>query len=256
MTEDQIWELFFELHDGLVREGPGDTNSTLKAYRELTHLPIEPSVLDIGCGPGKQTLDLSTICPGKITAIDNHVPYINGLKKKIQQNHLSGRLEAMEADMFNLPFPAQSFDIIWAEGSIYNIGFEQGLRKWKPLLKHHGYIAVTEVNWLQDQIPHELNDFWQKEYPAINQIDFNLEIIENTGYKNVSHFILPAASWWDEYYKPLEINIKNKLAEYETDTEKTEILKNQQYEIDIFHRYSDYYSYVFYIMQKQEPEKD
>jgi len=251
MTENQMWELFFEVHDGLVREGPGDKHSTQKAFRNLKQLPAVPSVLDIGCGPGRQTLDLSEICEGKITAIDNHGPYINSLKKKILQEHLSGRIEAMEADMFNLPFPEQSFDLIWAEGSIYNIGFEEGLRKWKPLLKQKGYLAVTEVNWLQEQIPDELKEFWHKEYPAINQIAFNLDVIGKTGYKYINHFTLPAASWWNEYYKPLEVNIKNKLAEYETDTEKTEFLNSQQYEIDIFRKYSDYYSYVFYMIQNQ-----
>ena len=34
-----------------------------------------------------------------------------------------------------LPFSPGEFDVIWAEGSIYNIGFERGLREWRQYLK-------------------------------------------------------------------------------------------------------------------------
>lgn len=47
-----------------------------------------------------------------------------------------------------LPFSPGEFDVIWAEGSIYNIGFERGLREWRQYLKPGGIIAVTECSWL------------------------------------------------------------------------------------------------------------
>ena len=33
------------------------------------------------------------------------------------------------------------------------MGFEAGLRAWEPLLKPGGYIAVTELTWLQPDPP-------------------------------------------------------------------------------------------------------
>jgi hypothetical protein len=44
--------VFFEVHSGLLREGPGDNESTKKAYFMLQDLPENPLILDIGCGPG------------------------------------------------------------------------------------------------------------------------------------------------------------------------------------------------------------
>lgn len=37
----------------------------------------------------------------------------------------------MNCSMFEMPFTDESFDIIWAEGSIYLIGFERGLDEWR-----------------------------------------------------------------------------------------------------------------------------
>src|SRR5262249_11799155 len=59
------------------------------------------------------------------------------------------------ASMSALDFPDASFDLIWSEGAIYVMGFAEGLRAWKRLLKPHGAIAVTELSWLGPDIPEE-----------------------------------------------------------------------------------------------------
>lgn len=250
MTDAQMWELFFEIHKGIPREGPGDSESTFKAYSFLGDLPNSPKILDIGCGPGMQTLDLAHAGNGIITAIDNHIPFILDLQTKIEQKELSQRVKAIEADMFNLPFEENSFDVIWAEGSIYSIGFERGLKEWKSKLASHGYLAVTEVSWLKPDTPKELLDFWEQEYPDIKTIEQNLDIIQDTGYDIITHFTLPDSTWLENYYIPLEKNIVQKLDQYKNEADKYNFFLSQQYEIDIFRKYSNFYGYVFYIMQK------
>jgi len=63
-------EIFFEIHKDLPREGPGDNESTQKAFSFLEDLPSNPYFLDIGCGPGMQTIQLAKLIDGKIIAID------------------------------------------------------------------------------------------------------------------------------------------------------------------------------------------
>lgn len=58
-------EYFYELYTGLPRGGSGDNISTRKAYSMLKNIPAEPLILDIGCGPGMQTLELARISPEK-----------------------------------------------------------------------------------------------------------------------------------------------------------------------------------------------
>ena len=43
----------------LPQQGPGSDASTLRALRMLGELPDAPRVLDLGCGPGRQTLALA-----------------------------------------------------------------------------------------------------------------------------------------------------------------------------------------------------
>ena len=47
MTDD----IFFEIHQGLPREGPGRNEYTKKAFEMLPRLD-NPRILDIGCGTG------------------------------------------------------------------------------------------------------------------------------------------------------------------------------------------------------------
>ena len=42
------------------------------------------------------------------------------------------------ADMRDLDFADGSFDLIWCEGAIYNVGIEAGLRDWRRLLRRNG----------------------------------------------------------------------------------------------------------------------
>lgn len=61
--------------------------------------------------------------------------------------------------MSEMRLDADSFDAIWSEGAIYIIGFERGLTIWRPLLKERGYLAVSELCWLEKDAPAEARDF-------------------------------------------------------------------------------------------------
>jgi hypothetical protein len=52
-------KIFWELHNALPRECPGDNESTRKAYLMLEGLPENSRILDIGCGPSMQTIELA-----------------------------------------------------------------------------------------------------------------------------------------------------------------------------------------------------
>ena len=60
--------LFFELHSNLPREGPGDDATTRSVLLSLG-LPQAPKVLDIGCGPGAQSLVIARESGGTVTAV-------------------------------------------------------------------------------------------------------------------------------------------------------------------------------------------
>ena len=242
-------DIFFELHQDLPREGPGDNPSTRKALSLLTELPPQPSILDIGCGPGMQTIELARCTNGTIIAIDTHQPFLEKLKQQAQAEGLSDKITAINMSMFALDFEAKRFDAIWSEGAIYIMGFEQGLRACQPLLKPKGYVAVTEISWLRPQPPSELQAFWAANYPGMRTVEENLEIVRAAGYRQVRHFVLPTSAWWEGYYTPQEARIAMLRDKYRDDAEAIQLLDESQLEIDLYRKYSDWYGYVFYIMQ-------
>jgi len=248
---DSKQEAFFlEVHQDNPREGPGNFESTKKAFSMLNNLPESPRILDIGCGPGRQTLDLAQISLATIHAMDNHDNYLDNLNKNIQKKHLTNRIYPVKGDMGSLTFEKEYFDIIWAEGSIYIIGFEKGLTLWKSYLKPEGCIAVTEITWLKKDPPAELKHYWDTGYPAMNTIENNLSIIREVGYNLIGHFVLPENAWWDDYYNPIEKKIAHMRPKYVKDPDALEILDAEAQEMEMYRRYSEYYGYVFYVMQK------
>jgi len=242
-------DLFFEVHKDLPREGPGSNESTRQALDLLAGLPPFPLILDVGCGPGMQTLELARITGGKIIAVDTHQPFLDNLNLYARQAGLEGRIITHNQSMFALDFAEAKFDAIWSEGAIYIIGFEAGLRAWRRFLKPGGYAAVSELTWLHPDPPLEIRAYWEQEYPAIGDLKQNLVRVQAAGYRSLGHFVLPPSDWMDAYYTPLGARLEMLRQKYSQDPAALAQLAEHQREIDLFRQYHKWYSYVFYIMQ-------
>jgi len=249
MTGNLGAEIFWAVHQDLPREGPGDDESTLRAFEMLEGLPAAASILDIGCGPGAQTVALACrAVQSKIVAVDTHQPFLDDLSRRAAKAGVAERIQPLNISMFELSFDAQ-FDLIWSEGAIYIIGFEEGLRKWRPLLKPGGYVAVTEISWLKPDVPKPALDFWLEAYPEMETVEENLARLSRAGYRALGHFALPESAWWQDYYNPMAVRIENMRHKYRGNEEAQNILDMEYAEIELYRKYSAYYGYVFYVMQ-------
>ncbi|NLL39018.1 MAG: class I SAM-dependent methyltransferase [Clostridiales bacterium] len=94
--------------------------------------------------------------------------FLEMLMKNAKENILIDRIVAEEMLMESLTFKENSFDVIWSEGAIYNIGFEKGLSLWRKYLKDYVYIAVSEISWLTDTRPDEIEQYWMNAYSQIH----------------------------------------------------------------------------------------
>ena len=249
MTPDRITTLFFELFSELPRQGPGAAASTLRALALVPGVGPWTRVLDVGCGTGGQTRVLAQSAPVRIVAVDNHPPFVDVLNREARKLGIADRLEARVADMRRLDFAAGSFDLIWCEGAIYNVGVEAGLRDWRRLLAPGGHIGLTEVCWRKPNPPAECAAFWTQEYPAIRDAPALLEAIDGCGYETVGHFPLPASAWWDDYYGPLQANVTAFRKRHRHLPEAQELAEQCQREIDVWHAYSDFYGYEFFVVR-------
>lgn len=239
---------FLEVYGSLPRAGPGSDELTRRAFEMIPSLPDSPRILDVGCGPGMQTVELLRSCSGTVVALDFLPEMIDRTNAEADSAGVSDRLETVVQDMKEMAFPESSFDVIWSEGAIYNLGFETGLRRFKSLVKPGGYVAVSEAIWLKSHPPTEAVEFWQ-DYPEIDTVAAKLEVIKRSGYEVLGHFVLPVSAWTDQYYDPMERRITENEKAWSGIPEAEAVLSEARNEISVFRKHSDYFSYAFFIMR-------
>jgi serine/threonine-protein kinase HipA len=243
-------DAFFLLHRDIPREGPGSDDATCEAIRRLLPLPPQPQVIDMGCGPGRQTLVLARELETHVLAVDFHEPFLAQLRRAAEAEGLADRVITRCVSFHDLEEPPGSFDLIWSEGSIFILGFANGLRRWRPLLCEGGLLVASEAAWFTDDPPKEAFAFWNEMYPAITSIDGNVELARGEGFEVFDHFMLPSAAWWDEYLTPLEARAMALKPQSETDPALAAVLADQARETEICRKYGDSFGYVFYLMRR------
>lgn len=240
-------EVFYEVFSNLPRQGPGDVCLSLEALRSIPFSGREIRMADIGCGTGFQTLYLAQHIKGSILGIDNHQPYLDELQQKAEDVGLSDVLSVQQGDMNALELPLSYFDVLWAEGAIYLTGINNGLQNWRKFLKPQGYIVFSDICWLKSNPPEELSNFWINEVPGMMQVEQIRKLIRETNYTLLGELLLPASSWVNNYYYPLSLNVARLRKKYRHEPDKLKVVESIQYEIDIFYKYSEYYSYKFFV---------
>jgi len=240
--------VFFDVHSGLPREGPGSRESTRRALDLAGPLPDRPIVLDIACGPGMQTMDLADLLPdARITAVDTHLPFVEEANRRATAAGLGERVRAEPGDMRSLDFVPASFDLIWCEGAAYIMGVGNALKAWRPLLRPGGRLALTEAVWLRDDPPEPVRRCWL-EYPEMGDIEACRSLVRDNGYELLGDFALPEAAWWDDYYAPMHQRINRIAPNYVGDLVAEAVLDESREEIAVFQEYAAYYGYVFLVM--------
>jgi SAM-dependent methyltransferase len=243
-------ELICEYFANLHRQGPGSPAVTKTALGFVDALGPDSKIADLGCGTGGQTMELAGLTPGRITGVDLFPRLIDIFNANSRKLGLQDRVKGIVGSMDRLEFADEELDLIWAEGSIYNIGFERGLKEWRRFLKPGGFIAVSEACWFTAERPAEIEAFWDSEYPGIDTIPRKLEQLQNAGYVPVASFALPVDCWTDHFYAP-QVSAQEKFLEAHAGNRAAgAFIENQRHEERLYHKYKDYYGYAFFVGKK------
>lgn len=199
---DPALHAFLALHEALPRQGPGSDETTRRLLALAGPLPSHPRALDLGCGPGRASLVLAADAGAHVTALDLHRPFLDELDAAAARRGLAAQIRTVLASMAEPPFPDRSFDLVWAEGSVYNVGFDAALRCWRRLLAPGGVLVVTECEWATAAPSSEVASFWADAYP-LRTTEQNVAAAREAGYEVAAVHPLPERDWWDEYYTPI-----------------------------------------------------
>ena len=192
---------FEALHRGLPRQGPGSDATTRELLRAARPLPERPRALDLGCGPGRSALLLASEAGAQVTAIDLHQPFLDELRAAATARGLTS-IRTLRCSMLELPFAPGTFDLIWVEGAVYNVGFDRGLAYWGRLLAPGGALIVTECEWSTATPSAAARAFWDAHYD-LRRTEQNVAAAQALGYTVEATYRLPDSDWFDEYYTPL-----------------------------------------------------
>jgi len=218
-------EIEFEAYKDILRAG--FNKYTRKAYHILPALD-KPFILDIGCGSGVPAMELAGLSSGQILGLDVNQSVLDRFTRRMEDAGLSDRVKAVRRSMFDMDFADESFDIIWAEGSIAAIGFVRGLREWQRFLRPGGFLTVHD----------EEGNFAEK-----------LVQITDCGYELIEYFILDSEIWWNEMYAPLEKRINEIRTQPSNVGILPEVGQDEKF-IATFKKNPGRYSSVFFVMKK------
>ncbi|HNQ24905.1 MAG TPA: class I SAM-dependent methyltransferase [Phycisphaerae bacterium] len=247
---DRFRRVFFEVFEALPRQGPGNRASAARALALCHALPPTPSILDLGCGVGGQTLILAELTSSIITAIDNHAPFIARLRSTVAARGLEQRIRPLVADMAAPGLPPGGFDLIWSEGALYQLGIEPALLVCRDLLRPCGHLAFTDAVWRKANPPEEVRAGFESDYPTMGFVNDVLAIVARSGFELLGHFALPDEAWWDDFYTPMQRRLDELRRKYSGDAETLALLGRIAREPELHRLYGDYYAYEFFVLRR------
>ncbi|WP_064608273.1 MerR family transcriptional regulator [Photobacterium sp. J15] len=234
---------FNKVFTPLDRWGPGSEKETLLA---LSKVPFKSeAVLEIGCGQGIATTVLAKHSSAHITALDNHENSLSRLMDRAKKQGLAERVTTVCASMTDMPFEAESFDLIWSECSAYIMGVANALKQWRSLLTSNGILVLSDLVWSTDSPSEDALSFWQKEYPDMTSVKERTKQAKEGGYEVLDSFALSEDAW-AAYYEPLQSRVN----ELKSEMPHSDALHDLEAELDIYHRRLSEFDYQMFILKK------
>jgi SAM-dependent methyltransferase len=133
-------------HESVLRNHTWRTVENSAGYL-LAALRPGLELLDVGCGPGTITVDLARrVAPGRVIGIDRAPDVLAQARVHAHEQGVS--VELRVGDLYELPFPDASFDVVHAHQVLQHLTDPVGaLREMRRVLRLGGVLAARDADY-------------------------------------------------------------------------------------------------------------
>jgi SAM-dependent methyltransferase len=111
-------------------------------------------VLEVGCGIGVGPVNLARAHGCRVVGIDRSEQMIEWARRRAREHGVEGRLELRVADVTDLPFADDRFDVAFAESVLAFVDDKpKALREMVRVVRPGGYVGFNESIWTRELTP-------------------------------------------------------------------------------------------------------
>jgi ubiquinone/menaquinone biosynthesis C-methylase UbiE len=202
---------------------------TVKAFFLLPAIE-RPNILEIGCGTGVPTMELARITDGTIFALEPDSESCNILRDKVRKAGNQERIKVIHCTLEAADLPVNFFDIVWAEGLLNIIGFEEGLALGTRFLKDKGYFVIHD----------EIKNGGEKR-----------RIIARHGYSLIDSFMLNRNAWLQGYYGCMEKHLSVYMSTHPASGYDARAFEKELRDIAAYRENPENLRSIFYILKRK-----
>jgi SAM-dependent methyltransferase len=123
----------------------------------IADLPIKPGdkVLDMACGDGAYSVWLAerTGPHGSVVGVDRSTAYLEMARQHASSAPLNSIIRFQQGDIAELPFPDNTFDLVWCAHSLYSLPDPvAALQELRRVTSVGGHVAVLENDTLHHHL--------------------------------------------------------------------------------------------------------
>jgi len=183
-----------------------------KELIELCHIKKDTYVLDVGCGVRATSCYLAKNYGCKVVGIDISGMMIYRANERRKREHVEDRVEFRVADVQNLPFENDIFDVVISESVITFVKDKQkAINECVRMTKLGGYVGLNEETWMKTP-PQEIVEYyyrtWDIKAETLTSDDWK-ELLRKSGLKDIIMRIYKFKSSLSEYVDELRFYIKD-----------------------------------------------
>jgi len=125
-----------------------------KELLALCHVEEAREVLEVGCGIGVGPANLARAHRCHVVGIDRSEQMVQWARRRAREHGVEDRVELLVADVTDLPFEDDRFDVAYAESVLGFVGDRsKALAEMVRVVRPGGYVGLNESIWTRELTP-------------------------------------------------------------------------------------------------------